>query len=202
MVMPREVYERISINISILNINDNAPIFASSEVRISIPESDLIGQRIEVPELVAHDADFNSKLTYAILDNEKFEIEAMENRVFILVNDILDHETSHYEYLTIQVSDQDGKSAKTELIVEVLDQNDAAPKFKNSFEEIEIGELTEPDSFIHQVQAEDSDSGRNGEIGYEIVSVEPKQANRLVQIDQKNGKITNVDQIQRHDFEK
>jgi len=201
MVMPREVYERISINISILNINDNAPIFSSSEVRISIPESDLIGQRVEVPELVAHDADFNSKLTYVILDNLKFKIEASKNRVFLIVDDILDHETSQYEYLTIEVTDEDEKSARTELIVEVLDQNDAAPKFKNSFEQIDIGELTEPDSFIHQVEAEDSDSGRNGQIRYEIVSVEPKQAIRLIQIDATTGKLTNFEQIQRHDFE-
>ena len=62
------------------------------------------------------------------------------------------------------MEDEDKKSAKTELIVEILDQNDAAPKFSHPIDEIEIGELTEINSFIYQTHAEDQDSGKNGEV--------------------------------------
>ena len=73
--MPQDVYERISIKLQILNENDNRPHFQSSEVRISVPEGDLIGQRIEVPELVARDDDLETQLVYSLSGNSKFKIE-------------------------------------------------------------------------------------------------------------------------------
>ena len=208
MVMPQEVYERISIKLQILNENDNRPHFQSSEVRISVPEGDLIGQRIEVPELVARDDDLETQLVYSLSGNSKFKIESEKNRVYLLVNDILDYETNRIEYATVRAEDEHGLTAETELVVSILDQNDAAPQFQNirtglsqNFYEIEINEINERETLIYQIQASDEDSGRNGQVSYEIVQVQPPQAQGLFKIDPDDGKITNNAVIQRHDFD-
>lgn len=209
MVMPQNVYERISIKLQILNENDNRPHFQSSEVRISVPEGDLIGQRIEVPELVARDDDLETQLVYSLSGNSKFKIESdKSNRVYLLVNDILDYETNRVEYATVRAEDEHGLQAETELVVSILDQNDAAPKFQNirtglsqNFYEIEINEINERETLIYQIQASDEDSGRNGQVSYEIVQVQPPQAQGLFKIDPDDGKITNNAVIQRHDFD-
>ena len=103
---------------------------------------------------------------------------------------------------TVRVSDEDGRSDQTELVVVVLDRNDGAPVFRQMNYQIEIGELNELNTQIYVIEATDEDSGVNGEIIYDIVSAEPTQAKSLFEIDSKSGAIYNTRLVQRQDFER
>ena len=113
-----------------------------------------------------------------------------------------DYELTKSIRTTVRVSDEDGRSDQTELVVVVLDRNDGAPVFRQMNYQIEIGELNELNTQIYVIEATDEDSGVNGEIIYDIVSAEPTQAKSLFEIDSKSGAIYNTRLVQRQDFER
>ena len=100
------------------------------------------------------------------------------------------------------MSDEDGRTDQTELVVVVLDRNDAPPVFRQTSYQIEIGELNELNTQVYLIEASDEDSGVNGEIIYDIVSTEPTQAKSLFEIDSKSDAIYNTRLVQRQDFER
>ena len=103
---------------------------------------------------------------------------------------------------TVHVQDQDGRRDSSQLIVTVLDRNDAAPIFRQGNYHIEIGELNEIHSQVYVIKATDEDSGNNGMLTYDIVSAEPSQARSLFTIDSNTGVISNTRIVQRQDFDR
>ena len=97
-VLPQQVFESILVDLIIENENDNPPKFESDAVSISIPESQPVGSQIEIPELVAFDADGNDSadLTYLISTNKLFDIESLNGRVFLMPKIKLDREETAF----------------------------------------------------------------------------------------------------------
>ena len=87
MVMPQDVFERIEVDIILIDVNDNAPHFRQSKVAVDIAEGEL--SRIEVPLLIADDADVSSELTYSIEDDDLFQLEMADGRAFLVLKTAL-----------------------------------------------------------------------------------------------------------------
>lgn len=87
MVMPQDVFERIELDIILIDVNDNAPHFRQSKVAVDIAEGEQ--SRIEVPLLIADDADASSQLTYSIEDDDLFELEMADGRAFLVLKTAL-----------------------------------------------------------------------------------------------------------------
>ena len=83
-----------------------------------------------------------------------------------------------------------------------MDRNDAPPVFRQAKYEIEIGEVSTLNTQIYVLHATDEDSGKNGEISYDIVSAEPAKAFSYFEIGSKTGAVINTKTIQRQDFER
>ena len=83
MVMPQEVFERIELDITLIDVNDNSPHFLQSSVQVDIAEGQLT--RVEVPELVAEDKDASSKLSYQIDEEDLFQLEVADGRAFLVL---------------------------------------------------------------------------------------------------------------------
>ena len=98
-MLPQEVYETIHFNLTIENINDNAPIFESASVAVNIPESLKIGDSVEIPELVAFDPDGTEPkdLKYSIRGDDIFGIANIDGRVFLTPKIELDREVTAFQ---------------------------------------------------------------------------------------------------------
>ena len=96
--------------------------------------------------------------------------QQLQNEYLLETTEDLDYEeTQEYELTVVTVVAGGGGGAevlKNVLKVHVLDENDNAPVFKQSFVEVSVEENNPPDTFVFQLQATDLDSGDRGEVIY------------------------------------
>ena len=92
------MFESILFNLEVRNENDNAPRFESSSVSVAVSENQPAGKRIEIPELVAFDADVDDAKTlkYKLTPHNLFEIENDDGRTFLVPKKNLDREEVGY----------------------------------------------------------------------------------------------------------
>lgn len=122
----------LQVNIEIEDINDNAPEFESSTVRISVPEN----VDINVPLYAAHakdkDSRSNGMVRYKIVNNNEklFEIDPKLGHLSLIRH--LDYETKQRHTLIISATDMGTPplSANLTVLVEVQDVNDNPPVFE------------------------------------------------------------------------
>ncbi|KAG9328007.1 hypothetical protein JZ751_025550 [Albula glossodonta] len=95
------------------------------------------------------------------------------NEYLLETTDSLDYEEKTDYELTVVVKNSHGFVMKTAVRVQVIDENDNAPEFRQSLVELFIEENNAPGSFLSRLQATDRDSGRRGEVTYLLGSDAP-----------------------------
>lgn len=153
-------------------MNDNAPEFDASIVKISVPEN----AELQTPIYVAHatDADSaeNGAITYTLARSNPFtnvfSIDRYEG-ILTLVSQ-LDYEKEQRYILLITAKDNGTPSLYSNLTVdiEVQDVNDNSPKFTKSAYRVNVIESTEVNTQFLQVSATDKDTGNNARLTYRL----------------------------------
>lgn len=120
----------------------------------------------------------NSLITYKITsgDSNKFTIDS--NTGVITTSERLDREDAASYKLVITAKDggTPSLSSTVSVTVNVLDENDNAPKFSLPFYEASVLENTAINTNILRVTATDPDDGTNGLVTFSIVSGNTKDA--------------------------
>nr|QDE55751.1 cadherin 1 [Nematostella vectensis] len=152
--------ESAILYITVVDQNDQPPVFAPKSYAISVPEDSPIGT--SVLDIYATDADVgeNAKITYFISKGDpegKFSIVTSPVKGELVVNGKLDFETkSSY---TLEVTATDGKFSDTAVVtVTIQDVNDLPPVFSSPLYESRIQENTGPGAGVVMVTASDIDS--------------------------------------------
>ncbi|XP_037403054.1 protocadherin beta-16-like isoform X26 [Pygocentrus nattereri] len=182
------------MSVQILDINDNAPIFANDVIKLEIRESVDKGARFFVNE--AHDADIglNAVQRYTLQDNDHFSFifhsnPGQEKYGELVLKDELDREKQ--EELQLLLTAVDGgsqpRSGTLAIHVTVLDANDNAPVFSQPVYAVSMPEDSPVGTLVVTVIATDDDEGANGEVTYEfghisndllgLFSLDPKTGN-------------------------
>ncbi|OWA49788.1 Fat-like cadherin-related tumor suppressor-like protein [Hypsibius exemplaris] len=153
-----------SVDIEVLDINDNAPYFAQSQYEVSVKEEHIP----ETPIIILHaaDSDQTSVLEYFITNGDPFHHFMINSRGEVFIVAPLDRETKDLYELTVVASD--GQSTTTtHLKVTVLDINDNAPFCnKSSFREI-VPEDIDIGHIVLRVLAVDAD--QQNQLDYSLV---------------------------------
>ena len=197
-----------TLNVHILDINDNIPYFSRSEYTIEVPENVPIGHRIPL-QLIANDKDYgkNSIVSYALVNNSSkpemndsqtvlaqlssaknthnsvFEIDYSNlKNLYLKVNSELDRENrSNYSFYIVAI---DGGRppylGSVEFFIKIVDHNDNSPYFKNTSHLVNISESTAIGTKLLSVIAYDMDEGQNGQIEYFIVLNKNFQQHKLM----------------------
>ncbi|KAL6268659.1 hypothetical protein P5V15_001791, partial [Pogonomyrmex californicus] len=159
---------RLYLELIVEDVNDNAPSFRTSTVRISVPES----HPLHVPLYVAHatDPDITPLLPIRYVlgqnSNDLFGIDARTGELYLVRR--LDYETQQRHGLLISALDGAGLSSNLSLSVEVQDVNDNPPVFERNEYHVEVPEGARLDSQILQVTAVDLDTGNNARLSYRL----------------------------------
>ena len=170
------------MNITVLDRNDNTPIFELTDYSASVSESALL--HTSITRLFATDADetINAEIRYTIesgVDSDHFTIISTTGEVF--VNMELDRERRSQYDLVIGAVDQGSPSntGVTNLAIEILDENDNKPNFTQSTFYGQVFEneasytvfvpLSNPSDTLY-ITATDDDISVNAEIEYEIIA--------------------------------
>lgn len=168
----------VSVLILILPVNDNPPIFARDNFTFIRNESSIFSELIS-----ATDAD-NDTLQYT-LTQSVFPF-LLDTRTGLLhTSQALDYEEAVSYSLSIQVTDGVFNS-QTQIIVNLIDQNDNSPIFSENYSLI-IDETFLLGTVLLQVTALDRDSGVNGNVTYFI---NDPTANQYLLLNSVTGSIT------------
>ena len=164
--------ETIDITITILDINDNVPIFPSPETIVTVAENAPLGTSLQIDSAIDPDSPENSISEYALLEGAPvFSLVAQHNidntfDVFLVLEQPLDREETASYPAFIAAYDITESEALMSVVVVVTDVNDNAPIFTSNSYDVTLSENQEPGSIILQVSATDADEGQNAELFY------------------------------------
>ncbi|XP_072923505.1 protocadherin alpha-C2-like [Hemitrygon akajei] len=163
------------ILITVLDINDNPPVFEHDVYRGSIIENAPQGE--VVIQVKANDLDegLNAEVTYSFSDvtslrkmRELFSLDG--NTGEIRVEGLLDYEETKSYSIDIQAIDH-GSPAITghsKVLIKVIDVNDNVPEIKMTSASNQVPENASPGTLITLIDIIDRDSGENGQVRCEV----------------------------------
>nr|XP_049604728.1 protocadherin alpha-10 isoform X19 [Syngnathus scovelli] len=192
------------IEITILDVNDNYPLFANNVEVLNISETTAVGSKF--PQHPAHDADVgkNHVNSYKLSPNEHFSLEVQRGESVtpeLVLQRLLDREKQAIIILTLTAIDggTPPKSGTMTIVVNVLDINDNAPVFNRNLYKASVRENIEIGTSIITVNATDLDAGQNGLVFYSFNAGGRGKQTNVFSIDEKTGTVTNNENV---DFEK
>uniref|UniRef100_A0A5S6R3E8 Cadherin domain-containing protein n=1 Tax=Trichuris muris TaxID=70415 RepID=A0A5S6R3E8_TRIMR len=161
----------VAVNVTVNDVNDNAPRFTKSLYKFSIPEGPY-NSHILIGYVSAHDADRGSsgEVQYAIL--EEGVPFSVRNGGGIYVSGRIDRETNDTFNFTVLGFDRGlpSLSSTAAVSVTVVDVNDNAPVFDLLPAQINVTCGAETNMTIGRVHAFDLDSGLNGVVSYDLIA--------------------------------
>ncbi len=187
-----------SVDIEVVDFNDNAPFFTQNSYEVSVPEDVSVGSTLLT--LFAEDKDYSNKnthLDYAIIggnDERRFCLDVVsipgeaQSRTVgqIVLCDTLNREATDTYLLTVTVTDRGTPplNSSTVVSVKVLDINDNAPVFSIPEYHAQVTENSPLGTALIYISAYDPDVGENGTVTYNIIS---GNSRGLIRVDSSTG---------------
>ncbi|XP_010226080.1 PREDICTED: LOW QUALITY PROTEIN: protocadherin-16 [Tinamus guttatus] len=159
------------VNISIVEGTVSPPVFEQAQYFFTVPEDMLPGASVGAVQ-AQNPPGHADDIFYSISSGDPhgyFSIDSGSGQLRTSLP--LDHETQAVLILDIQArSGSPPAYSNTHVKISVSDVNDNAPVFPAPSDSILLPEATEPGSTVYTLQAEDRDSGANGQVHFELVS--------------------------------
>ncbi|XP_061755820.1 protocadherin gamma-B4-like isoform X17 [Nerophis ophidion] len=198
---PMEFY---SVNIEINDINDNHPLFETSQLYFNISEFTASGATFILDKAIDFDVGENGLKRYFLTPTSAFSLKDSQldagKSVEMLLHTPLDREKN--EHLSLILTAVDGGepqlSGTMQIHIAVLDANDNAPVFTQRVYKASVKENAAKGTVVVSVKATDADHGSNGEIIYSISS-SLDHARGLFEVNRNTGDVTLVGKV---DYEK
>ncbi|XP_037353660.2 protocadherin-23 [Talpa occidentalis] len=160
-----------TLTISVLDVNDEAPVFKQQLYEASVKENQNPGEFVIRVEAVDKDSGINSKLQFEIMPGASFGLfQINPDTGEVVTTTRLDREVQ--EVFTLLVLVRDGGvpplSGTTTVLCSVEDENDHTPEIALPSHDIEVLENQEP-GVVYTVLASDKDAGSNGVVECHII---------------------------------
>ena len=178
---------KVEALITIINENDNYPIFNPVQYQTTVPESLTSGTGVLT--VTASDLDSFGKLKYTLetdIPSLPFDVDVDTGK--IIVAGKLDRETKDSYSFNVTATDNGNPTqltGKATVRITISDVNDNFPQFSNDSIIVEVMENKAAGSIISKVTATDQDLGNNATIRYQ--SFPPSSS---LDVNFKNGLIT------------
>ncbi|XP_061580429.1 protocadherin-8 [Cololabis saira] len=174
----------MTVNIQVLDFNDNSPVFEHSSLKVELDEDSPVGHRVVRVHAFDPDDGINGEITYAFDDGVSkeavrvFHIDPYSGDVTLKA--LVDFEKrAHYE-LRIKASDLGENSVPSvcKVVIDVVDVNDNPPEISikpmtsSSDGVAYITEAAAAESFVALISTADRDSGSNGYVRVSLLGHE------------------------------
>ncbi|KAG5269872.1 hypothetical protein AALO_G00207140 [Alosa alosa] len=162
---------RANLTVSVLDVNDNPPVFERRDYLTALPEDVAVGTEVVRVYAASKDIGTNADIYYSIRHgNQLGHFSIHINTGAISVWRPLDFETCSGYFLTVEARDGGTPplSAVTMVNINVSDVNDNAPVFSRDAYSATISEDAAIGDSVVKVTAEDMDSPLNGAVLYSI----------------------------------
>uniref|UniRef100_A0A4X2JSN9 Cadherin domain-containing protein n=1 Tax=Vombatus ursinus TaxID=29139 RepID=A0A4X2JSN9_VOMUR len=154
------------VRVVVVDINDNAPVFAQLRYEVQILENTSIGSRVVTVSATDLDAGNYGEISYTFLhasENIRNTFHLTEELGELYLREKVDFELTQSYTINIQATDGGGLSAECTVVVQVIDLNDNPPELTVSSLTSPIPENS-PKTVVAVFSVSDLDSGENGKM--------------------------------------
>ncbi|XP_043924980.1 protocadherin beta-15-like isoform X2 [Protopterus annectens] len=164
------------VQIIVLDINDNPPVFNQSVYKVKLLEQNTINY--VALKVTATDLDDgpNGDITYAfshILESHRGIFRLNNTTGEILVAEPLDFEDTSIYQMEVQAKDGGGLITYSKVVIEIVDVNDNAPEIILTSVRSPLPEDSSPQTVVALLNVKDRDSGGDGDIRCTVVTHQP-----------------------------
>ncbi|XP_049441911.1 protocadherin alpha-2-like isoform X22 [Epinephelus fuscoguttatus] len=169
----------LQINVNVLDVNDNTPIFSKSLYKARVHENAAHGTVVIKLNATDLDEGMNSKILYSLIKrgnidpSNMFDLNSETGE--ITVRGTLDYEETPAYEVRVQARDQGTfpRSAHAKLLIEIIDVNDNAPEISVTSLMTPVKEDAELGTIVALVTVSDKDGGNNGVTNSKVVESVP-----------------------------
>ncbi|XP_058056650.1 protein dachsous [Anopheles bellator] len=177
--------------VTILDANDNSPIFAKTLYEFEIEENMRRGAVIGTVAATDADAGINAVVRFSLIpSNTSFQINPVSGE--ITTRESLDRESKASYDLVVEARDQGTpyRSSRVSVRIQILDMNDNAPDIVDPQEDVVSVREEQPiGTEVVKVRAIDRDYGRNASVSYSILQGRDSDGYGIFSIDPLSGTI-------------
>ncbi|KAK7919035.1 hypothetical protein WMY93_010319 [Mugilogobius chulae] len=193
-----------SVEIKIVDVNDNAPEIIVKSLTSPVPEDSAVGTVIALISARDLDSGDNGKVTLTLASGSPFKLNpSVSNHYSLVTSAPLDREKSKLYTVKIKASDSGRPALSAEKMIEIVlsDVNDNPPVFSHSIYVTYVKENCPPGIILYSVSASDLDFGENAKVSYSILDskVQDVSVSSYVYINSENGSIYSMHSF---DYEK
>uniref|UniRef100_A0A1A7XNM2 Cadherin domain-containing protein n=1 Tax=Iconisemion striatum TaxID=60296 RepID=A0A1A7XNM2_9TELE len=156
-----------SIQIRVLDANDNVPVFSQRVYKASVPENSPLGTVITTLNATDLDEGVYGEITYSfshLSDTMGGVIEINPRGGEVLVAGVIDYEEESSHELHVQAKDGGGQASHCKLIIDVIDVNDNAPVIEIKSASAKVSEDSKPGTMVALINIYDLDTGSSGRV--------------------------------------
>nr|XP_033489315.1 protocadherin beta-16-like [Epinephelus lanceolatus] len=157
----------VNIDVTVLDANDNEPLFNQSAYKASVMENTLKGTGIVTVNATDADSGSYGLISYSLSQTTGsaaniFSID--ENTGKVSVSGQIDYEKDRKYEVRVEAKDQGGLTGTSKIVVDVIDVNDNAPVINIMSFSSPLSEDAPPGTTIAILNIKDADSENNGQI--------------------------------------
>ncbi|XP_030069272.1 protocadherin gamma-B2-like [Microcaecilia unicolor] len=155
------------IHISVIDANDNPPIFSQEMFKISLKENIPVGTLVIQLKATDVDQGINGEVAYSFTNVpnsvlHKFSLDSRTGE--IRVKELLDYEEAAFFEMNAEAKDGGGLFATCKVLIELTDENDNAPEIELMSVSSPVPEDSPVGTVIALINVYDRDSGPNGKV--------------------------------------
>ncbi|XP_030621310.1 protocadherin gamma-A11-like [Chanos chanos] len=157
----------VHILVTVLDANDNSPVFTQAVYKTSVVENSSPGTVISTVNATDRDRGLNGEVTYSISSSMEGVLELFkinEKTGDIILTGELDYERAKHYQIDIDARDNGGLADSSKVIVDILDVNDNRPSINLVSRSPSVAENCPLDTVIALLSVHDPDSAENGEV--------------------------------------
>ncbi|XP_016430333.1 protocadherin Fat 4-like [Sinocyclocheilus rhinocerous] len=177
----RPKMERLNITVYVTDLNDNPPVFTSTNYIATVSENALIGT--SVLQVWAKDADtgIHSQITYSLIAGDILLFYLDTKNGTITTSEIFDYEQKQHFELTVKATNIGFPYLYdiARIRIQIAGLNEFIPAFQKKKYNFTVSEALPPQTEIGRVVAIDYDQGPDGEVFY-VLAGQSKKANFVV----------------------
>ncbi|XP_014118422.1 PREDICTED: protocadherin gamma-A10-like, partial [Pseudopodoces humilis] len=155
------------IRVTVLDANDNAPVFSQAEYTVRVPEDVPVGSVLATVTATDADEGMNGQVKYSFkkiteIASKIFTLDSQTGAIILLQS--LDYEEDDCYELEVQARDGGGLFDTAKVGITLTDINDNSPVISVRSALSEMSEDAPSGTVIALLHVDDRDSGSNGEV--------------------------------------
>nr|XP_054593993.1 protocadherin beta-15-like [Nothobranchius furzeri] len=157
----------VVIHVTVLDANDNAPVFTESVYSAMLPENSPINTPVVTVSATDADEGLNGEVTYEfsrMSDKSQTFFSLDPKSGVITVTDNIDYEDGSKYEIVVEAKDGYGLSSEAKLIIDITDVNDNAPVIHLKSLSNPVPENAPPGTEVGIINVQDRDSEKNRQV--------------------------------------